>query len=187
MANGATVYNLEHVQVAIIQTTPVWVDLPYAQTFDPTITQDSEDLQADGKQAVTAYGPPTGEGTVEWARAEPVTLALLAGLTATSSGTTPATIDRLVYKGDTTPPGLHWSAWARNVDANITGAGMRVTLPNAKASVPAMPLGQETFSTLSSDLRFTANAANDMMILEFMETAPAYTSGVIPVNLTAPA
>ena len=186
MANGNISYSLYHAQIAAQGETPTWVDLPYARTLNPTINQDEEDLQADGANVLTAYDGPRGSLSAEWARATPAVLALMAGLTATSSGTTPATIDRLEYKGDTTPPGIMLSAWALNIDPNIDGAGMRITFPNVKLKVPSMPLAQKTFSTLSADGNFNPNAAGVMMILEFLETAPTFTSNVMPVNLTAP-
>jgi hypothetical protein len=187
MANAGTFYNLDHVQIAVIQTTPTWIDLPYAVTLDPTISQDTDPLKADASTVVTSYSAPEGTFSLEWARAETVTLAILAGLTASTSGTTPSTIDRLDYLGNTTPPGVHLSAWAKNVDANVTGAGLRLNLPNAKASVPSIPLGQETYSTLSSDGVFNADENGVMMTLEFLETAPVFTSKVMPVNLAPPA
>lgn len=187
MANQTTGYNLDHVQIAIITETPTWVDLPYAVTFDPTITQDNDILKADASSVITTYAAPEGSGSLEWARAETATLAILGGLTATSSGADPNTIDRLDYLGNTTPPAVHMCAWIKNIDGNAVGAGMRITLQNAKASVPAMPTGQEQFTTLSSDLTFNPNASNVMMTLEFLQTAPTFTSKVIPVNLAPPA
>jgi hypothetical protein len=187
MANKGTVYNLSHVQVATIAETPTWIDAGYAVTLDPTISQDTDPLKADGATVVTSYSAPEGAFSLELAQGSTALFAILAGLTATTSGTTPSTIDRLDYLGDTTPPGVHLSAWAKNVDSTVTGAGMRVTLPNAKASVPSFPLGQETYASFTFDGVFNQWGTNKIMeTIEFLESAPTFTSNVMPVNLNPP-
>jgi len=183
---AATGYNLNHSQVAAKGPTPVYKDVNYATTLEPTIDQDSETLNADGKKAVTAQGAPEGSGSVGFASIDLATMAVMTGAVLSSSGTGATVIQRMVVPGNYSPPAVIWSSWIPNVDGNTTSAGLRVTIPNAKLTFPSGTFGQEEWSEMTSDLSFVADETNQMMIWEDMTTAPTFTSGVMPVNLTAP-
>lgn len=181
-----TAYNLQHLQVAAAGASPTYSDVNYATTFEPTITQDSETLNADGRKAIIVQGAPEGGGTIGFASAELDTIAIMTGGTVSTSGTAGTLIDRLEFKGSTVAPTVIYSAWLPNVDPNSDMAGLRVTLPAATTSVPSVQFGQETWSEFSADIGFVANDDDVMMIWESVATAPTFTNGVMPVNLTAP-
>ena len=86
-----------------------------------------------------------------------------------------------------TPPSVILVAWIPNVDGNSTSAGLRITVPNTKVTMPSTQFGQETWSEFTSDISFVADTNDVMLIFEDMATAPTFTSGVIPTNLTPPA
>ena len=184
---GAVLYNLKHLQVAPKTVTPTYTDLLYAIDFDASISQDNEKLRADAAAVVTAYGAPEGAGSITFGYLDPVTLAILTGGTASTTGTAGTVIDRLEIMGDSNPPAIIVVMWAENVDGNADSAGIRITLPNAKASVPSGTYGQESFANQSADLTFDPDENGVLMILEFPVTAPVFTGDTIPTNLEPPA
>ncbi len=189
MAAGTVGYNLNHVQVAAVNVSPVYSDVPGAIGFDPTIDQNSDKLRGDGASLETAYGAAEGSGSMEWAYATPAVMAIMTGGTASTSGTGGTLIDRLEIKGNTNPPAVILVGWIPNISSKTyaDSAGIRVTLPNAKVSVPSFATGQETFTTVTADLNFDSDSNGNIMIIEWPKTAPTFTLGVIPTNLTPPA
>jgi hypothetical protein len=183
--NGTVGYNLVHTQAALLGDED-WVDIPYSITMDPQIDQQSAPLKADGKTATIAYGSPEGGGTLSFGAITGTTVALLTGGVASTSGTGATLIDRVEVKGDGTPPSLALSSWIPNTDGNLLSAGLRLTLPNAKCSVPSGAYDQETFANQSANLTFSADTNNTMLVYEFLAEAPEMTDGVMPVNLIAP-
>ena len=61
------------------------------------------------------------------------------------------------------------------------------TVPNAKVTMPSTQFAQETWSEFTADISFAGDANDVMLIFEDMATAPTFTAGVIPTNLTPPA
>jgi hypothetical protein len=183
---AATGYNLNHLQVAAKGASPTFKDVLYATTFQPTVDQTAAKLKADAKNAVTAWSAADGGGSIGFGSMSTDLMALLTGGTASTSGASGTLINRVEVKGSTTPPFLIFSAWIPNVDGNQTSAGFRVTLPNAQLAVPTTNFQQESFTEFTANLSFVADANDVMVIWEDLATAPTFTSGVMPVNLTAP-
>lgn len=186
-AEGMVGYNLDHVQIAPKSGSPTYTDLKYAMTMDASISQDSSKLSADASKPVTAYSAPEGAGNLTSGQWDADIMAIFTGGTASATGTGGTKIDRLEIKGNTNPPAIIVVGYLPNVDGQTTLAGTRIILPNAKASVPSGTMDQETWATLSSDLVFDPDANNNLIIYEFLATAPTFTSGVIAANLTPPA
>ncbi len=182
-----TTYNLNHLQVAPKGASPVYKDVNYATEWEWPIEQDTETLRADGKVAVTAAGAPEGGGSIGFASIDLATWAVMTGGTTSESGTAGTRITRLSVLGNYNPPSLIIVGWIPNVDGNSTSAGLRVTLPSVKLTMPSGTFGQETWSEMSADQAFVADENNVMLIMEELATAPTFTAGVIPTNLTAPA
>lgn len=180
-------YNLDHLQIAPKGPTPTYKDLKYAITLDASISQDSNKLSADASKPVTAYSAPEGAGSISFGFMDPDTMAILTGGTSSTTGTGGTVIDRLEILGNTNPPSIIIVGWIPNVDGNADSAGVRITLPNAKASVPSGTFDQETWANRDADLVFDPDENNVMMIYEFPVTAPVFTAGVIPTNLEPPA
>lgn len=183
---GATGYNLAHAQVAAKAASPVWKDINYARSADFPITQDSNVYRADAAAVITAFGAPTGDGSITFGSADLAMMAILTGGVVSSSGAGAAAIDRLEIKGNGTPPPIMLALWIPNVDGNSTKAGIRVTVLNGRTTVPNASYDQESWTEFSSDVAFNPNENNDLLIYETLGTAPTFTAGVMPVNITAP-
>jgi hypothetical protein len=184
---AATGYNLQHLQAAANDGSPTYIDINYATTFEPTITQESDTFNADAQKAITAQGAPEGGGSLGFGSFDTDAFGVLTGGTASTSGSGATAIDRLEIPADYTPPSVILVAWIPNVDGNSTSAGLRVTVPNAKVTMPSTQFAQETWSEFTADFSFVADANDVMLIFEDMATAPTFTAGVIPTNLTPPA
>lgn len=182
-----TGYNLNHFQVAAKSETPTYVDVNYATSWEFPISQDSEILRADGKAAVTAQGAPEGGGSLSFASINLATMAVMTGGDLSESGTAGTRITRMEIPSDYNPPALIGVGWVPNVDGNSTSAGLRITVPNMKLTMPSGTLGQESWSELSADQTFVGDENDVMLIFEELATAPTFTSGVIPTNLEPPA
>lgn len=182
-----TGYNLQHLQVAPKTVTPVYKDILYSTTFEFPISQDSETLSADGTKAVTAQGAPEGGGSIGFASIDLATMAVMTGGATSESGTAGTRITRLEIPANYSPPAVIVVGWIPNVDGNSTSAGLRVTIPNAKLTMPSGTFGQESWSEMSSDLSYVGDSNGKMLIWEELATAPVFTAGVIPTNLVAPA
>jgi hypothetical protein len=181
-----TGYNLRHLQVAAKSETPTYKDINYATTFEFPISQDSETLRADGSAAVTAQGAPEGGGSIGFASIDLATMAVMTGGSTSETGTAGTRITRLEVESTYSPPAVIVVGWIPNVDGNSTSAGLRVTVPNAKLTMPSGTFGQESWSEMSSDLSFVGDENEVMLIWEELATAPTFTSGVIPTNLEPP-
>lgn len=184
---AATGYNLNHLQAATNDGSPTYEDINYATTFEPSITQESDSFRADGQVAITAQGAPEGAGSIGFGSYDTDTFAVLTGGDSSTSGSAGTLINRLEIPADYTAPSVILVGWIPNVDGNSTMAGLRVTVPNAKVNMPSVQFGQETWSEFSADISFAADSNDVMLIYEEMATAPTFTSGVIPTNLTPPA
>jgi len=186
MALGSTGYNLVHSQVAAKSDTPTFTDIPYATTAEFSVDQDNEYFRADGGVKVTAYGAREGSGSLGFGSADLQVISTLSGDTFSTSGTTPAIVDRLEVGSSTQPPSVILSIWVPNVDGNSDSAGLQITLPNAKVAMPSATYEQESWTEFEADLAFVSDENDVMMIMESLETAPTFTAGVIPVTLTSP-
>lgn len=183
---GTTGYNLTHLQVAAKGASPVYKDILYATTAEFPISQDKDVFRADGSAVVTAWSAPSGDGSIGFGSADLDTIAVMTGGTKSTTGSAGTAIDRLEIKGNTTPTAVIFVAWIPNVDGNSTQAGLRITIPNASASVPSTSYAQESWTEFSSDVGFNPDENGNLLIWESLATAPTFTSGVIPTNLTAP-
>lgn len=180
MPIAATGYNLNHVQVAPKAASPTYVDVNYATTFEATVDQSNEFLRADGGVKVTTYGSREGSGTLGFGSANLSVMGTMSGDTFSTSGLTPNIIDKLSIAGATTPPAVILVAWIPNVDGNSASDGLRITLANAKIALPSASYEQESWTEFEADMSFVDNENNVMMVIESLETAPAFTGGVIP-------
>lgn len=185
----ATGYNLVHLQVAPKETEPTFKDINYAVSAEFTVEQDSEQFQADGANVMSAFSPREGTGSISFGSADLETIALMTGDVFSSSGTAGSAIDRLEFRGSTVPPSLVLSAYIPNVDGNSAHAGMRITVPNAKLTVPNASYEQESWTEFESDVTFSPDANGVMLIWENLSTDPdvGMSGNVMPVNLVAPA
>jgi hypothetical protein len=182
---AATGYNLNHLQVAAKVTTPTYIDVKYATTFEPTITQDSDTFNADGAKVITATGAAEGGGSIGFGSFDTASFGVMTGGTTSTSGTGATLINKVKIPANYNPPAVILVAWIPNVDGNSTMAGMRWTVPNAKLTMPSTQFGQETWSEFSADLSFVLDTtSNAMLIVEEMATAPVFTAGVIPTDLS---
>lgn len=182
---GTTAYNLNHLQVAARGATPTYRDVNYAISAEFTIEQDSESLQADGKNVVSTFGAREGTGSISFGSMDLSTIALMTGDSFSSSGVEGTDkVERLEFLGSATPPGVILSAWVKNVDGNSAFAGTRITVPNAKLSVPNASFEQESWSEFESDVTFNPDGEDVLLIWENMEVEPGFTDGVMPVALT---
>lgn len=183
MANGATGYNLVHLQAAAKSATPTFSDINYATTAEFTIDQGNEYFRADGGVKVNAYGAREGSGSIGFGSADLQTIALISGDTFSTTGTGATLVDSLIVSGSTQPPSLILSAWIPNVDGNSTSAGLQVSIPNAKVAMPSTSFEQESWTEFTADLAYSADENDTMQVWQSMATAPTFTAGVIPVNL----
>lgn len=183
---GTVHYNLEHAQVAALGTTPTWLDVPGSIDLGISITSNANYLAADGSKPYVAYSAPEGSFDLSFAEADFAMLAVINGGTASTSGTTPAIIERYEQPGTAKNPSFALSGYASNVNGGVDRAGFRVTLPNAKAGVASPTFGQETWGTWSTSGAMAADENDVMVIYEKLETAPTFTAGVMPVNLVKP-
>ena len=179
--------NLAHVQVAAVAAEPTWLDVPGILTWDPSISTDTEPVQADGQTYYTAYAAPSGEGDFVFIDFNEDVVAVINGGTVSSSGTTPDVIDRYEQPGTYTAPPFATSDWVPNVDQfHDDRAGMRTTAPNCTATPVSRSSGQDTTFEWTATTSFSADENDVMLIYELLETAPTFTAGVIPVNLEDP-
>jgi hypothetical protein len=186
----AVTYNLEHAQVAPVAATPTYLDVPGVITMDVSISSSSNYLAADGGKYAVAWSAPEGSGTLSFGESDFAVLAVINGGTASSSGITPAVIDRYEQPGTVSNPSFILVGYAKNVkpaDGADARAGFRVTVPRASAAPASMSMGQETWGEWSADLAFVADDNDVMVIYEMLETAPTFTNGVTTTNLVAPA
>lgn len=182
--------NLSHVQAAAVEETPTWLDIPGVITWDPSITTDTEPVQADGTTYYTAYSAPAGEGDLTFIDFDENVVALINGGTVSSSGTTPNVIDRYEQPGDYTAPAFSLCDWVPNVDQfHDDRAGMRTTAPNCTATPVSRSSGQDTTFEWTATTSFAADANGVLLIYELLETAPTFSNGIMSPapNLEAPA
>lgn len=182
--------NLTHVEVAAIDESPTWVNVPGVLTWDPSISTDTDPVQADGSTYYTAYSAPTGEGDLSFIDFDEDVVALLNGGTVSTSGTTPDVIDRYEQPGSYAAPAFSMADWVPNADTfHDERAGMRTIAPNATATVVSRSSGQDTTFEWSCTVNFSADDNDVMLVYELLETAPVISSGVmVPApNIEEPA
>ncbi len=84
------------------------------------------------------------------------------------------------------PPAIIVSDYAPNIDRvhSPAVAGIRTTLPNASAGPISKSGGQESTGELTSTIKFAPTKTGGApMIIEYLESEPTFTGGVMPVNL----
>lgn len=180
---GTVSYNLEHAQVAVLTSSPTYLDVPGVATLNPTIDTSVSYSSGDGSKKYAAWSAPEGGGELSFNEADFAVLVVINGGTQSSSGVAPAVVDRYVAPGTATNPAFILVGYASNVNSAITRAGFRIIIPNATAAPASMPAGQEEWTTWTASLAFTANANNQMIIYEQLQTAPTFTGGVMAVTI----
>jgi hypothetical protein len=179
--------NLSHVQVGAVGASPTYLDVPGILTWDPTISTDTEPVQADGTTYFTSYAAPAGEGDFTFIDFDENVVAVINGGTVSSSGVTPNVIDRYEQPGTYAAPPFITSDWVPNADQfHDTRAGMRTTAPNCTATPVSRSSGQDTTFEWTASTSFSPDENDVMLIYELLETGPVFTAGVMPVNVEAP-
>lgn len=182
--------NLAHVEIAAVGASPTYVNVPGVLTWDPSISTDTDPVQADGTTYYTAYSAPVGEGDLTFIDFDEDVVALLNGGTVSTSGVTPDVIDRYEQPGTYSAPAFITSDWVPNADTfHDARAGMRTTAPNCTATVVSRSSGQDSTFEWSCTVNFAPDDNDVMLIYELFETSPTFASDVmVPApNLTAPA
>ena len=186
--------NQNHVQISKVEATRVWLDVARTVSWEPEVTADTEDIQADGGIYATAYGPPVGEGNLTFVDSRFANFVVLNGGTLSSSGTGNSVIERYEELGTYIPVPFSIADWSPNIAKNRepTIAGMRITVPSATSGLINRSGGQESTQEWTAPTRFTKDPTTDILrIFEKLATAPTFTpneaTGVMPVNLTPPA
>lgn len=180
------IYNQTHAQAALQATTPTHVDIPGFVSSEPEMSSDPEDIMADGTVYAVAWGILTAESEITWIDDLPAVRALLNGGTVSTSGTTPNIVTRYEAAAIFLPPPIILSDYAPNIDRahSPAVAGIRTTLPNASAGPISKSGGQESTAELTSTIKFAPTATGGApMIIEYLESAPTFTGGVMPVTL----
>lgn len=182
--------NLTHVEVAAVGASPTWINVPGVLTWDPSISTDTEPVQADGSTYYTAYAAPSGEGDLTFIDFDENVVALINGGTVSTSGVTPDVIDRYEQPGSYTAPAFMMADWVPNADTfHDARAGMRTIVGNATATPVSRSSGQDSQFEWTAATSFAADANGNLIVYELMETSPVLTSGVmVPApNVDAPA
>jgi|SRR6185437_3905660 len=189
MTSGTVSYNTQHVQVGLVGATPTFVDVPGSVDWEPTISASPTPVKADGTTYYTAYASPDLSGDLTWIDGNSAVLGIINGGTVSSSGTAGTVIDRYEQPGVFVPTDFIISKWEPNVDRghNPDVAGLRTTTPHTSASPASKSGGQESTGMWTASTNATPVGDDPLIIYEWMATAPVFTAGVMPVNLTAPA
>lgn len=180
---GTVTYNLEHGQVALLEASPTYLDIPGTTTLEATINSSVSYMAADGAKKYAAWSAPEGGGRVAFAEADFAVIAVLNGGTQSSSGTTPAIVDRYVQPGKAGMTDFILVGYGSNVNPTTDRAGFRVIIPQASAAPAAPAMGQETWGEWSASLAFTENDDGAMIIYETLESAPTFTGDVFTVTI----
>lgn len=180
---GTVTYNLEHAQVALVGASPTYLDVPGVTTLDATVSSSVSYMSADGAKKYAAWSAPEGSGSLGFAEADFGVLAVINGGTESTTGTTPAIVDRYVQPGTQVVTQFILAGYGSNVNASADRAGFRVIIPNASAAPASMAMGQETWGEWTADLAFTPDDSDNLVIYELLETAPTYTDDVFTVTI----
>jgi hypothetical protein len=181
-------YNMNHLQIAEVGATPVYIDIDGAISMAPTITEETTDVRGDGVVWATLRGARTGEVSMTWLKTSFAVQAAANGGIVSSSGTTPNAIERYEIPGSGVSPAVIVSSWEPNAapDKSPDEAGLRTTIPNASFGIANKASGQETVGEWSATGTFKPDENDAMLIYELMESEPVFTLGVMTVNLEAP-
>jgi hypothetical protein len=182
---GTVTYNLEHAQVALVGDTPVYLDVPGVTTMGATVSSSVAYFAGDGAKKYAAWSAPEGGGNIGFAEADFAVLAVINGGTASTTGTTPAIVERYVQPGTSTVTNFILVGYGSNVNGTSDRAGFRIILPNASAAPASIAMGQETWGEWTADLAFTPDEDDQMVIYEKLESAPTFTGDVFPDPLAA--
>jgi len=180
--------NITHSQVAPKGASPVYVDVPGTTTLEPSFSDNSTDINADGQVYVTAYDAPVGQFSLGWVDDNFPVLVTINGGTASSTGTNGTKIDRYEQPGVYIPPAFIAASIEPNIDKvhDPLVACFVTTIPNATAALASKSSGQNNAHEWSAPCKFKADGSGPMIIYEKRASAPTFTSGVFAPNLTAP-
>lgn len=180
---GTVTYQLEHAQVAVKEASPTYLDVPGVDTVEATVNSSVNYLSGDGAKKYAAWTAPEGSGRLGFAEADFAVLVVINGGTSSSTGTTPAIVDRYVQPATANNPDFILVGYAKNVNANQDRAGFRIILPGATAAPASIAMGQETWGSWGADLAFTGDDSDQLVIYEQLETAPTFTGDIFTVTI----
>jgi hypothetical protein len=182
---GTVTYNLEHAQVALTGASPTFLDVPGVTTMGATISSSVSYFAGDGAKKYAAWSAPEGGGNIGFAEADFAVLEVINGGEASTTGTTPAIVERYVPSWSASRPAFILVGYGSNVNPNADRAGFRIILPNASAAPSTIAMGQETWGEWTADLAITPDEDDQPIIYEKLETAPTFTNGVFANPLAA--
>lgn len=185
MANkGAVTYNQSHVQVADKAGT-TWVDITGVVSLEPSITANSEPINADGMIYATAYEAVTGEGDLVTIDVSPAIMAALNGGEVTSVGSTsPAETWELA--SDYVAPAIQVAEWSANIDKvhNPTITGLRMVFPNATSAPGTRSGGQNSVGEWTFPLTFNGTDTSPIVRYEWLTAEPTFTGGTMNMTIS---
>ncbi len=179
-------YNQDHVQISNAVGTPGYIDVNGSISMAPSIASASTPVRGDGSVWATAYGAAEGTITLTWLQTNLAVIAQLNGGVVSASGTTPNVINRYeLLGGSYVPPAVIVAGWEPNIapDKSPAQAGLRTTVPSASFAPATKAGGQETVGEWTAEGTFKPALDNTLISYELLETAPVFTSGLMPVIL----
>lgn len=179
-------YNQNHVQIGNAVGTPTYIDVNGSISMTPSIEAGETQVRGDGSVWATAYGAAEGSVALAWLQTNLAVIAQLNGGVVSSSGVTPNVINRYEFNGGSyVPPPVIVAGWEPNIapDKSPSQAGLRTTIHNATFAPATKAGGQETVGEWSAEGSFKPAADNTLISYELLETAPVFTSGIMPVIL----
>lgn len=148
------------------------VDVPGARSLNWSTSADSDTIGGDDKILGVAYGAKSGSGSIEVAKANLTALAAMLGLTVTTTGVAPASVQSLEESSAANTAYVQIKGQAAGVDT--TGSAFEVTIHKAKIGGIDETLEFEGWHTPSYDFEFVDNATGKMLTRKLMETKVAF-------------
>lgn len=147
------------------------VDYPGARTLDFGVESDSDQLEGDDTIIAIARGTKSGSGSIELGRNNPEALAVIAGGTVTTSGTTPDETKTLEESAENDTVFFQIVGQARGAD--VADSLYEVTIHKAMlTSGLNESLTQNGWNTPTGDFSFVANSSGQFLTRKWYETAP---------------
>lgn len=182
--------NVQHGQVArrpVSPAEPTFVDISGFTEVNPNTSAESTDVYADGTTYASIFDAPTGSGDFRYVESDFAVNVIVNGGAETSSGTTPSVIKRWEQPAESLNPAFILSTFMPNVRTESQSAGMRLTLPNCTAGPVNISGSQRNVGEWNTPIRYTKDPVTGYLVIyEDLESAPTFTSGVMPVNLERP-
>jgi hypothetical protein len=169
-ATGERPFGLRDVKITSLPGSTV-VDVPVAQSLSFGLTSEQADMSGDDNLTNTRSFNPAVEGTLAFGGINPAVAAAVTGGVLSTSGTTPAQIQKLAITGATTPGRV--KIQGRSYSDDVLTSGFGVTIYYAKFNNPSWTLEGGTYLISSCDYRAVPNATNDLIDIEYYETFAA--------------